>query len=179
MSVDALAVLKNLGISTDRSVHYGIQRVTEVLDSASSRLNAANRIIMQLGCQPQKEEKYAELVAKALIEQAYLTGRQYNPEAAIQVAQEKYQRILKNMPYIFIRTEDTPVATTDEGEARIVKTRAKKGGDNDKRQAVYELYKQYLGKMNNNQLAKKIAEELDLSPANVSYYINRVFSKEK
>ena len=181
--IDAIAVLKDLGIDMNRSIHLGIQRVTESLNSATSKLNAANRIIMRLGCAPQKEEKHAELVAKALVEQAFLEGRAYDPEQAIEKAQAKYQKILKDMPYIFLATGDDPKSdeVVDANGMVRVKQRAKKsspGDANDKKKMVYELYKKYLGQMNNNQMAKKIAEELNLSTANVSYYINRTFKKD-
>lgn len=178
-SIDALAVLDSLGISTANSVHRGIQRVTELLDGSSSRLNTANRIIMRLGCSPQRDEKHAELIAKALVEQAWNTGRMYDPQTAIEAAQKKYQRILTNMPYIFVNTATEPVAC-DEGETpvKIVSTRAKKasGGEaNDKEKAAYDIYCRLKGTANNNQIAKKIAEELGITPANASYYVNRKF----
>lgn len=176
-AIDALAVLQSLGISTDQSVHRGIQRVTEILDGSSSRLNAANRIIMRLGCSPQKDEKHAELIAKALVEQAWNTGRMYDPQVAVEVAQKKYERILHNMPYIFINTATEPVPGAEgEAEARIVSKRVKKassGEANDKEKAIRQLYEEYKGTMNTNQLCKKIAAQLELTPANVSYYINR------
>lgn len=178
-AIDALAVLQSLGISTDQSVHRGIQRVTEILDGSSSRLNAANRIIMRLGCSPQKDEKHAELIAKALVEQAWNTGRMYDPQVAVEVAQKKYERILHNMPYIFINTATEPVPGTEgETEAKIVSKRVKKasGGEaNDKEKAAFEIYTKLKGTMNNNQIAKKIAEELGITVANSSYYINRKF----
>ena len=65
-NVDAMSVLSDLKIDMNRSVHLAIQRVGDVLSTASSKLNAANRIIMRLGGSPQKEEKHAELVAKRL-----------------------------------------------------------------------------------------------------------------
>lgn len=180
-AIDALAVLQSLGISTDQSVHRGIQRVTEILDGSSSRLNAANRIIVRLGCSPQKDEKHAELIAKALVEQAWNTGRMYDPQVAVEVAQKKYEHILHNMPYIFINTATEPVPGAEgESEARIVSKRVKKasGGEaNDKEKAIRQMYDELKGTMNNNQLCKKIAAQLDLTPANVSYYINRKLNR--
>lgn len=178
-AIDALAVLESLGISTTNSVHRGIQRVTEILDGSSSRLNAANRIIMRLGCSPQKDEKHAELIAKALVEQAWHTGRMYDPQTAVEVAQKKYERILHNMPYAFLNTATEPIPN-DEGEtgARLVSKRVKKasnGDANDKEKAALEIYLKLKGTMNNNQIAKKMAEELDITTANASYYINRKF----
>mgnify|MGYP006275127555 CR=1 FL=1 len=86
------------------------------------------------------------------------------------------------MPYIFVvAEEDQPKVTEsvrDDGTVRITQ-RAKKGDENDKKAAVYELYKQLVGSMNNNQLAKHIAAQLDLTVPNVGYYITRVFPKMK
>lgn len=173
VEIDALAVLESLDIAADMSVHRGIQRVSEILDNSPSRLNAANRIIMKLGCSPQKDEKHAELIAKALVEQAWKMGMMYNPQTAIEIAQKKYERILKNMPYCFINIATEPVPVEDD---RIVQVRAKKPASaesNDKEVSIRKMYNELKGQMNNNQIAKRIATELDLTVANVSYYINR------
>lgn len=51
--------------------------------------------------------------------------------------------------------------------------KASGGEANDKEKAIRQMYDELKGTMNNNQLCKKIAAQLDLTPANVSYYINR------
>lgn len=177
-AIDALAVLESLDISTTASVHRGIKRVSDILDNATNRLNAANRIIMRLGCSPQKDEKHAELIAKALVEQAWITGRMYDPQAAIQAAQAKYERILNIMPYCFVNTATEDVPLEDQPEVRIVPKRARKSSDgdvNDKEKAAFDIYTKLKGTLPNNQIAKKIAEELGISQANASYYVTRKF----
>ena len=179
-TIDALAVLKDLDIDMDRSIHLGIQKVTERLSSATSKLNAANRIIMRLGCSPQKDDKHAELIAKALVEQAWRSGSVYDPVQAIQIAQQKYEKLFRENHFIFVETTQEPV-DPETGESRMIQKRAKKSNDteapNDKEIAIRDIYTRLKGTMSNNAIAKQIASELDLTVANVSYYITRKLNK--
>lgn len=174
-SVDALSVLQSLGITTAGSVHRCVQRVTEILEGSSSRLNAANRIIMRLGCSPQKDEHQAELIAKALVEQAWTLGQMYDPQTAIEVARAKYERIFATMPYAFINTATEAVGAGELGAKRAKKASSQEA--ENKEAAIRQLWVELKGTMNNNQLCKTIAERLELTPANVGYYINRKLNK--
>lgn len=178
--IDAIAVLKSLGISMERSVFRAIMRVTQLLDESTSRLNTANRIIMRLGCSPQKDDKHAELIAKALVEQAWRSGSVYDPVQAIQIAQQKYEKLFRENHFIFVGTTQEPV-DPETGESRMIQKRAKKSNDteapNDKEIAIRDIYTRLKGTMSNNAIAKQIASELDLTVANVSYYITRKLNK--
>ena len=130
----------------------------------------ANKIIVSLGGQPVSKTIRADVIAKALIEQAVIFGNSYNPEKASTIAEAKFSKIEATMPYVFAGSDDSRVVNTK------VEVKEKRGGD--KKERALEIYNREKGK-NGTEIAKMIAEEIDITFANAYYYVSRVFGKYK
>jgi hypothetical protein len=165
--IDSVYVLGKLGLRPGMSVTRAITAVGMRIDDSTDQLKAANKIIISLGAKPVSNTALANVIAKALIEQAVVHGEAYDPEKAIIIANDKYNKIMEKMPYVF--------ATDDQGNP----TSGKKGrATNDKKTQALEIFNRESGKgLTNTAIAEIIATELEISLANAQYYVTRVFAK--
>ena len=168
MIVDAVYTLKKHGLEPNQSVNAAITKIGLDIGESTNQLAAANKIIVSLGMQPVGHPIQANIIAKALIEQAVLAGENYNVDEAIIVANFKYQRILKTMPYVF--------AGSDEGSAVLPSKTSNTSSVSDKKQQALVIYNRERGKTG-GEIAKIIACELDITVPNAYYYVSRVFAK--
>lgn len=177
VQVDIQKVFKDLKIDPAKSVHRAIQDVGLLLDNSSNRLNAANKLIVRLGASPVSNERQAEVLAKGLIEQAFLNGQLYNAADAIEVVNEKYTKLLGTMPYLYaLNQSQYDTANPESAEPRASGGRAKKGDANDKKAAALDIFLKNKDKKA-GEVAQLIADELDITYANAYYYVSRVFAK--
>ena len=174
--VDIPKLFKDLKINPVGSVHRAIQDVGTVLDNSSNRLNAANKLIVRLGASPVSNERQAEVIAKGLVEQAFINGGLYNAEDAIKVVNDKYIKLLGDMPYLYALNESQYNNATGESDSqpRTTSGRAKKGDNNDKKAAALDIFLKHKGKKA-GEVAQIIADELSITYANAYYYVSRVF----
>lgn len=175
--IDAVYALNKLGLQPGMSVSRAIHVVGLQIDESSDPLRAANKIITSLGAKPVSNTIMANVLAKALIEQAVLSGDTYNAESAVAVAAEKYLKIERTMPYIFAGSGEgsTPVLNKPI-RGGVGKKSA--GKSNDKKTQALEIYNRESGKgLTGTAIAKIIADELEITVANAQYYVTRVFNK--
>lgn len=162
--LDPVYTLNKLGLKPGMSVTRAITLIGLDINDSSSPLHAANKIITSLGGEPQAKPIQADIIAKALIEQAVIFGESYNAEKAMTAAKTKYDKIEKTMPYVFAGSEEQVGGTTEVKSTR--------GGD--KKVRALEIFNREKGK-SNGDIAKIIAAELEITYANAYYYITRVF----
>lgn len=166
--IDSVYVLGKLGLKPGMSVTRAITAIGMRINDSTDQLKAANKIIISLGAKPVSNAAVADVIAKALIEQAVVRGEHYNPDEALAIATEKYNKIMRTMPYVF--------ATDSDGNP----TTGKKGGSatNDKKTAALEIFNRESGKgLTNTAIAEIIAAELEITVSNAQYYVTRVFAK--
>lgn len=166
--IDAVSALRKIGLQPGMSVTRAISKIGLDIGESSNQLEAANRIIVSFGGVPASKPIHADIIAKALIEQAVVMGANYNSVEAMVVANEKFGKVERTMPYVFAgSTEDMQPAR------QAAATERKKGGTKDQALTIFNREK---GKTN-NEIAKIIAAELDITFANAYYYVGRVFAK--
>lgn len=165
--IDSVYVLGKLGLKPGMSVTRAITSIGMRISDSTDQLKAANKIIISLGAKPVSNVAVADVIAKALVEQAVLNGEKYNPEEALVIATAKYDKIMRTMPYVFV--------TDNNGNP----TTGKKGATtNDKKTAALEIFNRESGKgLTNTAIAEIIATELDITVSNAQYYVTRVFAK--
>ena len=165
--IDSVYVLSKLGLRPGMSVSRAITAIGMRIDDSTDQLKAANKIIISLGAKPVSNAALADVMAKALVEQAVVHGAEYVAEDAIAIATQKYNKIMQTMPYVF--------CTDDAGNP----TSGKKGkATNDKKTQALEIFNRETGKgLTNTAIAEIIATELEISLANAQYYVTRVFAK--
>jgi hypothetical protein len=162
-NIDAVYVLNKLGLEPGMSVTRALTQVGfRINESSQHSTTVANKIIKSLGGEPETNPVSADIIAKALVEQAVLSGSFYDPTAAIKVAQEKLAKIKLTMPYAF-------AATAEPIRAKKMSTR---GGDKKERARV--IFDRESGKTP-GEIARVIASELSITYANAYYYVSRVF----
>lgn len=165
--IDAVYVLNKLGLTPGMSVTRALTQVGLSINEGSQRnATAANQIIKSLGGDPQTHPVAADIVAKALIEQAVLSGASYDVDKAKKVAQEKLDKIRHTMPYAF--------AQPNEKESTSTRARKTSTGSGDKKQRARVIFDREAGKPA-GAIAKIIATEIDITYANAYYYVSRVF----
>jgi hypothetical protein len=161
--IDAVYVLNKLGLEPGMSVTRAVTNVGfRINESNQHSTTVANKIIKSLGGMPETNPVSADIIAKALVEQAVLSGENYDAEAAIKVAQEKLTKIKLTMPYAF-------AATAEPIRAKKVSSR---GGD--KKERARSIFQRESGKTP-GEVARVIASELSITYANAYYYVSRVF----
>lgn len=173
--LDPVYVLDKMGLKPGMSVTRAITAVGMKIDDSSDPLKAANKIIISLGAKPVSNSIMANIIAKALVEQAVVRGDHYVAEEAMKVANEKYMKIETTMPYIFAGSGEgsTPVLGTPVGGSR-----KKPKATNDKKTQALDIFNRESGKgLTNTAIAQIIAEELDITLSNAQYYVTRVFAK--
>lgn len=168
--LDTVYTLNKMGLKPGMSVNRAINKVGLDISESRDPLSTANRIIVSLGGQPVGKTIRADVIAKALIEQAVLCGSNYKAENALVIAEAKFSKIEATMPYVFAGSDDSRVVNTK------VEVKEKRGGD--KKERALEIYNREKGK-NGTEIAKMIAEEIDITFANAYYYVSRVFGKYK
>lgn len=162
-NIDAVYVLNKLGLEPGMSVTRAVSQVGfQINESNQQGATVANKIIKSLGGTPETNPVSADIVAKALIEQAVLSGASYDYVAANKVAQEKLNKIKLTMPYAF-------AATAEPIRAKKMSTR---GGD--KKERARAIFDRESGKTP-GEIARAIASELSITYANAYYYVSRVF----
>lgn len=160
-------ILKKLGIDPTMSVHRAIHEVGIIVNEAPNRLQEANKILVSFGApKVQREDRIAEVLAKGLIEQAVLNPTKFVLEDAMKIANEKYENILSLYPY-----------TLKSTEAKQEAKRKAPRKNNDKKARALEICEENKT-LSNAELAKLIAEELDITFANAYYYASRVFKRD-
>ena len=170
--IDAVYVLEKLGLKPGMSVTRALTDVGALINEGSQRnITVANKIIKSLGGAPETHPTAADVVAKALIEQAVLSGSSYNPDAACLIALEKLAKIRRTMPYVFAEAVDRNGQLLP-GEAKRAKKISTRGGDKKERARV--IFDREAGKPAGVG-AKMIATEIDITYANAYYYVSRVF----
>lgn len=167
--IDAVYALNKMGLEPRMSVSRAIIKVGMDIADSGDPLRASNKIIVALGAKPYSKPIQAEIIAKALIEQAVLFGENYDAEKALDIALAKYDKIERTMPYVFAGTEESKTPSN-------VEPKAKRGGD--KKDRALEIYNREAGK-SGTEIAKIIAAEIDITYANAYYYVSRVFAKFK
>lgn len=151
------------GIPLDQTVHHAIWKVGDVIENSGHPLKEANEFIAKLGGKPESNLVVARLMAKALVEQVYLSRCADVEQVDVVAAQAKIGKILNNNPYIRTESvvEDKP------------KTRASKSG-NDKKTSARVIFDRMRGQAAGT-IAKAVALELNITYANAYYYVTRVF----
>lgn len=125
-----------------------------------------NKVIVWLGGDPVKNPVEADIIAKALVEQAVILGpEQYKAEPAMQIAQQKLAKIRLTMPYAFAGADAVV-------EPKPASKRSARGGD--KKETARVIFEREKGKTN-GEIAKTISQELHITYANAYYYVSRVF----
>lgn len=166
--LDPVYTLNKLGLAPGMSVTRAITKIGMDISESTNQLDAANKVIVALGAKPVSKPIQADIIAKALIEQAVISGEFYKPEKAILIAEEKYRKIEQTMPYAFAGS------TEDQNPNRTIVAKEKRGGD--KKDRALEIFNRESGK-SGSEIAKIIAAELDITFANAYYYVSRVFVK--
>lgn len=165
--IDSVYVLGKMGLRPGMSVTRAITAVGMKINDSTDQLKAANKIIISLGAKPVSNTAMADVIAKALVEQAVVNGESYDPEKAIIIATEKFNKIMRTMPYVF--------ATDNQGNPT---SSGKGGAANDKKTQALEIFNRESGKgLTNTAIAQIIAEELEITLSNAQYYVTRVFAK--
>ena len=159
---------KKLNLEQGMSVTRALTAAGDFFATFSNPAKGPNGIIQMLGGKPLSNAVEADIVAKALIEQAVVLGEQFELQAAMVIAQAKLTKIRATMPYAFAGA-DTPVV------AEKAAKRSERGGDKKVRARV--VFDREQGK-SSGQIAKIISTELGISYANAYYYVSRVFNKE-
>ena len=109
--MDPVYALNKLGLSPGMSVTRAIMLIGMEISESTNQLDAANKVIVAMGAKPVSKPIQADIIAKALIEQAVINGEFYQPEKAILIAEEKYRKIEQTMPYIFAGSWKTRILT--------------------------------------------------------------------
>ena len=78
--IDSVYVLGKLGLKPGMSVTRAITAIGMRINDSTDQLKAANKIIISLGAKPVSNAAVADVIAKALIEQAVVRGEHYNPD---------------------------------------------------------------------------------------------------
>lgn len=172
--IDAVYALNKLGLKPGMSVSRAISKIGLDLNDCTDPLIAANKIISSFGGSPVSMPIQADIIAKALIEQAIIFGEEFDCEKAYAVAITKFQKIENTMPYVFAGS------TEDMAPAKRPVAKEPRGGD--KKARALEIYNKERGGPTprpNGEIATMIAKELDITYANAYYYVSRVFAKYK
>lgn len=155
-----------LEIKQGMSVTRALTATGQFFASFSNPAVGPNKVIIWLGGNPIKNPVEADIVAKALVEQAVILGPDsYKPEPALQIAQQKLAKIRLTMPYAFA-SADAVV------EPKPASKRSSRGGD--KKEMARVIFEREKGKTN-GEIARIISQELHITYANAYYYVSRVF----
>ena len=166
--IDAVSALRKIGLQPGMSVTRAISKIGLDIGESSNQLEAANRIIVMFGGIPMPKPIHADIIAKALIEQAVVLGANYKADEAMVIANDKFSKVERTMPYVFAGSAEETQSTRPSSAKE-----KKSGGTKDQALAIFNREK---GKTN-NEIAKIIAAELDITFANAYYYVGRVFAK--
>jgi len=169
--MDLNYAFNRIGIKPHTSVTRAISAAGVFFSSFSHPGVGPNKMITWLGGKPIGNPVEADIIAKALLEQAVLLGvENYNFEAAMAVAQQKLAKIRITMPYAFAGSEVNAVNVSKTASKRA----SPRGGDKKERARV--VFDRESGK-SDGDIARIIAAELQITYANAYYYVSRVFKK--
>jgi hypothetical protein len=168
--IDSVYVLSRLGLEPGMSVTRAISLVGNNINDSTDQLSAANKIIVSLGSKPVGSFVKADIIAKALIEQAVLRGDRFQPEEAAAVAVSKLEKIEQTLPYVFAEPEGNAPTPGQQPSNRS------STNSNDKKAKAFDIFTREAGKTK-GEIATIIANEIDITYANAYYYVSRVFSK--
>lgn len=161
-------LFKKYNLEQGMSVTRAISAVGQEFATHSDPAAGPNKLIALFGGKPVKNSVEADIIAKALVEQAVVLGDDFDTAAAFEVAAGKVAKIRTSMPYAF--------AGTDQAVAPVkaAKRAGSRGGD--KKVRARTIFDREQGK-SAGAVAKIIATELDITYANAYYYVSRVFNK--
>lgn len=158
--MDVQSVFKKYDIDPNASVIRAVQKVGDRITDAPDPSAMSNQIIKQLGGKYVVGTVDATIIAKALMEQAIINKANYNPEAALVVAEGKLSIMKIKHPYMFVMKESEM-----EAVAKPV---------NDKKARALAIFEANRDKKPSD-VAKLIQVELGITFANAYYYVSRVF----
>lgn len=168
--IDSVYALNKLGLKPGMSITRAITKLGLDFNECTDPLIAANKVITSFGGQPSSMPIQADIIAKALVEQAILTGSDYDPEKAFKIALDKFAKVERTMPYVFAGS------TEDKSPKTRAEVKEPRGGD--KKAKALEIFNREKGKTS-GEIAQMIATEIDMTYANAYYYVSRVFAKYK
>lgn len=165
------STLESLNLEPTTNVHRAIKAVGDIIDLSRNKLAAANEIIVGLGAPAVTKERTAMVLAKGLIEQVLVKGKEYNPEEAMTVVAGKYMRLVDDQPNVYSIKKG--VKSMANGGDTVKSPRA--SSSNNKKAAALAIFEANQGQ-SKSEIARKIAAELEISQANALYYVCRVFA---
>lgn len=144
-----------------------IMSVSDSIQNSTDPLRQANSLITSFGIAPIAEVVDASTVAACLAEFAYKNS-EFDVNAAIPYIEKRYKKLAEKVPYGHKEKEIKLQPLTEGQGVEVV---------SDKKAKALAIYEEFVGKINNHQITKKISEQLGISMGNASYYVNRVFKK--
>ncbi len=144
-----------------------IQSVSNTIQDSSDPLRQANSFITSFGIGPIADAWDARVVALALAEFAY-KNQEVTFDKAAPYVEKRYEKLAAKMPWghkeLVVKLQ--PLV---EGQGVDVVS--------DKKAKALAIFQEFNGKINKNQIVKKIAEQLGITNGNASFYVYRCFSK--
>lgn len=144
-----------------------IQSISNTIQSSPDPLRQANSVITSFGVAPVAEAVDARVVALTLAEFAFKHD-EFTVDKAISYAEKRYEKLATKNPW---GHKQLAVKLQPLGEGQGVDIVS------DKKAKALAIFNELTGKVNNNQIAKRISEALGISVANSAYYVTRVFTK--
>jgi len=171
LQMNVESTLSSLNLEPSTNVHRAIKAVGDIIDLSRDKLGTANEIIVGLGAPAVTKERTATVLAKGLIEQALVKGKEYKPEEAMAIVAGKYMRLVEDQPAVFsIKNGVKSLANAS------VKTE-RASSSNNKKAAALAIFEANQGQ-SKSEIARKISAEREISMANALYYVCRVFSSK-
>jgi len=165
-------VLQKYNINFENGINKAVYDTSVYVNNATSRLSAANKIIVDLGSPRVSKERHAVVMSQALVEQAVLNRLNFDASNAHQAAKERYEKLLVDMPWSFVDSTDKPTSTP-----RVRKSTDRESPqDNNKKRQALVIFNENKDKTN-GEIAKIISTALEITYANAYYYVSRVFKR--
>lgn len=157
----ATDILKRYHVDGYRSVSLAIKQIGDFIDASPDPLFISNKIVSDLGGKPHEQVVEAGLLARCLIEQAWLLRDDYDPATAYAYAEQKVEKLRKTMPYLWTSVQNTSSSVVNEKSTvaqRIFLDNQEKKG---------------------TEIARLIAAELDIPEASAAYYVTKFRKQSK
>jgi hypothetical protein len=138
--------------------------------ASSNQLNFCNKFLKEFGCSSYENRVDAEIAAKAVIERVLMQQDEFNTADAMDHARSRIAQLRERMPELWASSEIEEIV-----DGKVKRTTVKKGRKSDVKEKAREIYEA------NKQRDKKdiillMSKELNITKANASYYVSRVFS---
>jgi hypothetical protein len=170
MEINREQVLKNLDLVQGGSIGRAMQLVGDEMEKSADPLSYANSIITKLGGNEQFDQPTARLMAKALVEQAMVQDV-YNAVKALEIANEKVERVKAEMPYLFVQpVEGVKVIEKVIDMVKIKQPRGKGNKKGSKRVVAAEIYDRLIGN-GLEAVYDEIQKALNVSKTNAYTYV--------